>query len=133
LPFDFATLGAQRVSGSLDPIALFSAIDRMDSSGFAGFLTADASLRFGNAPVVAGRDAVVDYIDGFFRSIGGLAHRVEGTWQSGDRVTCHGEVTYTRHDGSTLTVPFANVLYLEGGRIRRYLIYIDNTSLYADG
>ena len=44
---------------------------------------------------------------------------------------CRGEVTYTRLDGSTLSVPFVNVLKLEGSLIRDYLIYADTSELYS--
>jgi hypothetical protein len=46
-------------------------------------------------------------------------------------IAAHGFVTYTRRDGSTLRVPFANVFHLEGGLVTRYLIFIDNSALFA--
>jgi len=39
-------------------------------------------------------------------------------------------VTYTRHDSSTLTVPFANILRFEGDLIDEYLIFLDVSELY---
>ncbi len=44
---------------------------------------------------------------------------------------CEGLVTYTRLDGSQVTIPFVNVFYLRGDKIARYLIYIDNGPLFA--
>jgi len=43
----------------------------------------------------------------------------------------HGEVTYTRHDGSRVTLPFANVFRLRDDLISEYLIYADLAPLYA--
>jgi limonene-1,2-epoxide hydrolase len=40
-------------------------------------------------------------------------------------------VIYTRHDGSVVTFPFANVFELRGEKIAAYRIYIDNSSLFA--
>jgi limonene-1,2-epoxide hydrolase len=40
-------------------------------------------------------------------------------------------VTYTRHDGSLISVPFANVFELRGDKITAYRIYIDNSSLFS--
>jgi limonene-1,2-epoxide hydrolase len=40
-------------------------------------------------------------------------------------------VTYTRHNGSSLSVPFANVFELKGDKIASYRIYIDNSALFA--
>jgi len=44
---------------------------------------------------------------------------------------CEGEVTYTRRDGTKVTVPFANVFELRGPLISIYRIYIDNSPLFA--
>ena len=55
-----------------------------------------------------------------------------GTQAVPDAVVCHGTVTYTRHNGTQLRVPFANVFKLKNKRIQDYLIYIDNTRLYAE-
>ena len=45
----------------------------------------------------------------------------------------HGRVTYTRQDRSNLDVPFANVFRYEDGLIRDYLIFVDNSALFASG
>jgi hypothetical protein len=42
----------------------------------------------------------------------------------------HGEVTYTRHDGSRLSVPFANIFKLDGTRVREYLVFADVSPLW---
>ena len=110
---------------------LFSAIDAKDADAFAQFLTPDAGFRFGNAEEVRGRDAIRESVAGFFESIKGLEHSVHHAWRDADRVACSGEVTYTRHDGSRITLPFADVFEMSGGRIRRYLIYMDVGPLYA--
>ena len=41
-----------------------------------------------------------------------------------------GNVTYTRLDGSTLSVDFSNTFRLNGNKIKDYLIFIDNSDLY---
>ena len=41
-----------------------------------------------------------------------------------------GRITYTRHDDTTLDVPFTNILVLEGDKIKEYKIYIDTSKLY---
>ncbi len=111
--------------------SLFAAIDRQDAAAFAAFLAEDARFAFGNLPAVAGRDAIREFVAGFFASIRAVSHSVPDAWQSGDALTCCGEVTYTRHDGSTLSVPFANVLLMAGDRVRDYRIYADTSALYA--
>jgi ketosteroid isomerase-like protein len=110
---------------------LFAAIDGRDARAFAGFLAADGEFRFGNAPPVVGRDAVREAVAGFFGAIGGCRHRLLRAWQAEGSVACEGEVTYTRHDGSQVTLPFANVFVLRGAEIASYRIYIDNAPLFA--
>lgn len=109
---------------------LFAAIDAKDTERFLGFLTAEASFRFGSAPAAHGSDAVRAAVDGFFATIAGCKHQL-GRVVAEDGVNiCEGEVTYTRHDGSEITLPFANVFELEGNLISAYKIYADAGPLY---
>lgn len=110
---------------------LFRCVDARDSDGWLRFLAPDACFRFGNAPVVAGRDAIYEAVSTFFASISALRHDLVETWDLPDAVICRGEVTYTRLDGSTLIIPFVNVLKLEDNLIDDYLIYADVSELYV--
>jgi hypothetical protein len=47
-------------------------------------------------------------------------------------MVCEGEVTYTRHDESEITLPFVNVFEFEGELISHYKIYADSEPLYAE-
>jgi len=110
---------------------LLAAIDRMDARAFAAFLTPDARFRFGNSPEIAGREAVQAAVGGFFKALKGVSHSLEDQWSLPDVAICTGIVTYTRHDDSTLTVPFANVLRLRQGGIHDYQIFTDNSALFG--
>lgn len=111
--------------------SLFDVIDAADVTGFGAFLTEDALLRFGNAPPVHGRAAIEQTVRHFFASIRRSRHRVERVWPGADRIALDGFVTYTRLDGSEITLPFADTLVLRGDRIAEYLISIDITPLFA--
>ena len=110
---------------------LFNTIDGKDVPGFLAHLTPDAEFRFANNPSAHGHEQIGAVVGGFFGAIGGSRHRFIRSWQDADSAVCEGEVTYTRHDGSTLTVPFVNVFYLRGDKVARYLIFIDNSALFA--
>lgn len=110
---------------------LFAAIDACDGERFVSYLTPGAEFRYGSAPAVAGREAIRAAVDGFFSTIAGLSHTLGVTVADGDVLVCEGEVTYTRHDGSKVTLPFANVLRLEDDLFSSYRIYIDIGPLYA--
>ena len=111
---------------------LFAAIDAQDSAAFVAYLSDDAIFRFGSAPAVQGRSAVQAAVEAFFGSIAGLSHDIHKALRDGRTLVCEGEVTYTRHDGSTIAIPFADVFEYAGDKIAEYKIYIDIRPLYAD-
>jgi ketosteroid isomerase-like protein len=110
---------------------LFAAIDDKDVLRFLAFLADDARFRFGNLPPCEGKQAVGAAVGAFFDAIDACRHELESSWAHADSIVCHGRVTYTRHDGSRLTVPFANVLMLRNGLIGDYLIFADTSALFG--
>jgi ketosteroid isomerase-like protein len=111
---------------------LFKTIDASDVAGFIDFLTPDAQFRFGNAPVIQGVLKIGIAVAGFFGTIRSSQHRLIDSWCStNESAGCEGEVTYTRHDGSVVTFPFANVFQLRGNKISSYRIYIDISTLLS--
>jgi hypothetical protein len=78
---------------------------------------------------MVGTQAIVAAASGFFASITACRHHLIRTWSGSNSAGCEGEVTYTRHNGSHVTVPFANVFELRGTLICAYRIYIDNSPL----
>jgi ketosteroid isomerase-like protein len=110
---------------------LLAAIDVQDTAVFLNYLTPDAEFRFGSAPPARGQPAIRAAVDGFFVSIRGSRHRLLNTWRGDKSLVCEGEVTYSRHDGSDVTLPFTNVFQMSGGLIAQYKIYIDIAPLYA--
>lgn len=109
---------------------LFNSIDRMDNEAFLDFLTDDVIFRFGNASAVTGKTATGAAVSGFFSSIKGIQHELISTWVEEGATICHGTVTYTRHDTTTLSIPFANILILENDLIKDYMIFADTSQLY---
>ena len=118
--------------GGVDFGKLFVSIDSMDTEGFLDFIAGDAEFRFGSAPPVQGRAGIRSAVEGFFSSIAALSHDLKRIVAQDDTVVCEGEVTYTRHDGSSITLPFCNVFETDGGAITLYRIYIDVAPLYAN-
>lgn len=110
---------------------LFSAIDAKDTARFLTFLTGNASFRFGSAPPAVGSEAIREAVDGFFSTIAASSHALTAIIREGDTLICEGEVTYTRHDDTTITLPFANIFELHGLLISSYKIYADAGPLYA--
>lgn len=112
---------------------LFAAIDGRDVPAFLAYLCDDVEFRFGSANPVLGLPAVGAAVGAFFGMIAGCRHTVHRTWSDGASAVCHGDVTYTRTDGSSVTLPFANILYLRDSSVARYLIYCDLQPLFSPG
>jgi SnoaL-like domain len=110
---------------------LFASIDAKDTSRFLSFLSDDACFRFANLPAAIGQDAIREAIDGFFASIAACRHDVSNVWAPDGNVICEGHVTYTRLNGSVLSVPFVNVFGMVGPLIREYSIYVDASALFS--
>lgn len=109
---------------------LFNTVDNKDTERFTGFLSDQIQFRFGNMPMTTGKTAVAEQVAYFFDSIKALEHRIIDFWIKDSDVMCHGTVTYTRHDDSTLTVPFANAFKINLLSIEEYLIFADLSELY---
>ncbi len=121
---------AANAAGS-DTGGLFATIDNKDAASFVQFLTEDAVFRFGSAPQVRGREAIREAVDGFFATIAGCRHAIGNSFGNDSTLVCEGEVTYRRHDGTEITVPFANIFEYDGDLIAYYKIYVDIAPLYA--
>ena len=111
--------------------AIFETVDRMDAQGFANYFTEDGLFTFGNAPTVKGRSEITTAVEGFFASIKGLEHRLLETWSVPGVDIVEVEVTYTRHDGSTVDLTAACVFRGNDDLISDYRIYMDINPLYA--
>lgn len=110
---------------------VFDSVDTKDTETFISFFEEDTQFRFGSAPVVTGKEAIHNAVDGFFASIKGLRHEIFETWSDAGTIICQGQATYTRTNDSKVTLPFVTIWRMRGERIREYLIYIDIQPLYS--
>ena len=110
---------------------LGEAIDAKDAEGFANFMTEGGTFRFGNQPPVQGREAIRDYVDQFFKMIQASEHEILDFWEQDGSIIWKGKVKYTRLDDKQVTVDFCNIFHMEDDLVDQYLIYIDNTPLFA--
>lgn len=111
---------------------LFESIDEKNVERFLRFLTDDATFRIGSAPQVQGPDEIRSAVGEFFSTIAGCKHTLTNILADNGMLVCEGEVTYTRHDESEITLPFVNVFEFAGELISHYRIYADAGPLYAE-
>ena len=111
----------------------FDLLDAFDVNGFSALLSEDAQVVFGNAPALVGIPAISEGQEGFFAAIKSMSHEIdpEHVWSKPGSFVVSGTVTYTRHDNSTLTIPFADVFELAGNRISRLDVHFDVAPLFA--
>lgn len=106
-------------------------IDALDMDRFLSFFAPDCTMGFGSYPLVHGLEGVRAMIAPVFAGVAGMRHQRLGLWIDDDATVARGEVTYTRHDRSTVTIPFMTHFVFAEGRIRSTHVYIDIAPLYA--
>ena len=120
------------ITGDVNFEKLFASIDAMDTESFLSFIHEDATFRFGSSPAVKGHAEIRAAVEGFFASFAALKHDLQRVIADSNAVVCEGEVTYTRHDGNCITLPFASIFEVDEDLITLYRVYVDIGPLYAD-
>jgi ketosteroid isomerase-like protein len=110
---------------------VYEAVDSMDEQRLATYLTESCTFVYANHDPVVGRANVLAYSKAFMASITAIRHELREVWAFNDAMVSQIEVTYTRKDQSTLTVPAATIWRVRHGQIDDYRIYIDVTPLFA--
>ncbi len=110
---------------------VYEAVDSKDEQRLARFLTENCTFVYANNEPVIGRENVAESSKNFMASIAGIKHQLLDVWAFDDVIVSRIEVTYTRKDGSTLTVPAVTIWRLRDRQIDDYRIYIDVAPLFA--
>jgi ketosteroid isomerase-like protein len=111
--------------------SVYDAVDSMDETNLAQFLTDECTFTFGNAQPVVGRAAAAEASKTFLSLLAGINHEINDVWSVGDTIITRLTVTYTRKDKKTMSFPAVTIWRVEGKQISDYRIYIDNTPLFA--
>jgi uncharacterized protein (TIGR02246 family) len=111
---------------------IFATVDSMEPEAIARLYTEDATVVFGNAEPLVGREAIIAGIQGFFSTINGLRHRIINQWYVGADTVAETEVTYRRLDGKSVSVPVVSIWHArEDGLIDDYRVFFDLAPVYA--
>jgi ketosteroid isomerase-like protein len=111
--------------------SVYDAVDSMDETNLAEFLTDECTFAFGNAKPVVGRAAVAEASKDFLSLIAGIKHEINEVWCVDDTIITRLTVIYTRKDKKTMSFPGVTIWRVEGKQIADYRIYIDNTPLFV--
>ncbi|MHB9849062.1 nuclear transport factor 2 family protein [Streptomyces krungchingensis] len=110
---------------------LYDRADALDAAGFAASFHEDASFTFANNPPMYGPEEISFRLGEFFAALDGMRHELFGVYQAGDTQILEALVTYTRKDGSEVTLPGMTLYRRDGDRIREGRVYIDLQPLFA--
>jgi ketosteroid isomerase-like protein len=110
---------------------VYEAIDSKDEQRLVRYLTENCTFVYANSDPVIGRANVAEASKVFMALIAGIKHQLLDVWAFDDVVISRLDVTYTRKDGSTLTVPAVTIWRLCERQIDDYRIYIDVAPLFA--
>lgn len=108
-----------------DHATLFEDIDSLDPDRFAAHLAEDAVMRFGNGEPLRGRRAARDAWAAFCDGIRGVSHAPVDRWEVDDATIVEADVTYTRLDGSSFTIPVVTIYRGAGELIDDYRVFLD--------
>jgi ketosteroid isomerase-like protein len=112
--------------------SLFATIDRQDLTGLIEFMAEDATMVFGNAEPLRGREAILAGNRGFLQTIKGFRHRINEQWTVGATTIAATDVTYTRLDDKEVTIPVVTIWRVgDDGLITDYRIFFDLSPVYA--
>jgi SnoaL-like domain len=111
--------------------SVYEAVDSMDETNLAQFLTDECTFTFGNAKPVVGRTAAAEASKAFMSLIAGIKHEIQDVWEVNSTIITRLNVIYTRKDKRTMNFPGVTIWRVEGKQIADYKIYIDNTPVFA--
>jgi hypothetical protein len=106
--------------------SVYDAVDSMDETNLAKFLTDECTFTFGNAKPVMGRAAAAEASKAFLSLIAGIKHEINDVWSVDDTIITRITVTYTRKDKKTMSFPAVTIWRAEGRQISitRYISII---------
>jgi ketosteroid isomerase-like protein len=110
---------------------LYAKVDAKDAAGFAAAFTEDGVFKYGNWPEVQGRAAIEAMVADFFAGIQGLRHVIKGKYRDGDTRFLEFECTYTRLDGSQITLPAITRFFMDGELAQHAQVFMDVNPLFT--
>lgn len=111
---------------------LYQLADGMDAAGFASRFGPRGTMRFGNAPVLVGSDAIEVSLREFFAAVTSMRHRPLRFWESGADAIFEAIVTYGRSDGKLVEIPAVTAYTRTEDGALHCRIFCDMAPVFAD-
>ena len=109
---------------------VYDRADALDADGYARFFEEDGTFTLANNPPMRGRAEIKAGLTQFFGTIAGMRHEFLRTYQLDGTEIMESAVTYTRKDGTQVTLPGMTVCVRNHDQIRESRAYIDIGPLF---
>ncbi len=106
-------------------VRLFARGEAFDSAGFVTFFTDKPVYQFGNGQPCLDKEAIKESVTEFFAGVNALYHDIKTLTEVGDTVFVEMDVKYWRKDGSSVTLPCADIVRFVGDKIQELRIFMD--------
>jgi hypothetical protein len=118
---------AERIAGvmSKSVVRLFARGEAFDAAGFITFFTDKPVYQFGNGDPCLDKPAIKDSVTAFFGGVDALYHDIKTLTEVDDTVFVEMDVMYWRKDGSSVTLPCADIVRFDGELIQELRIFMD--------
>lgn len=110
-------------------VDLYQEFDRLRPEEFVRHFADDATFAYANGPVMRGPAEIREMITAFLSQIRTISHAVEDVVTDGTKYASQVTATFTRHDGTALSLPACSVIERQPRGIVDYRIYIDSSDL----
>jgi hypothetical protein len=109
---------------------VYDRADALDADGYAQFFEEEGTFTLGNNLPMRGRVEIMVGLTQFFGTIAGMRHEFLRTYQLDGTEIMEAAVTYTRKDGTQVTLPGMNICVRHQDQIRESRAYIDIGPLF---
>lgn len=121
------------MEGTLDRdtvAAVFEAADSRVPTALPAFFSKDICFRFGNAPVIEGLAAVTKALEEFYEYVVEIQHEILGIINEGNAWSVETVVYYRDRFGRRFQFPAVTLMFVRGGEIYDYRIFVDNSAMF---
>ena len=108
---------------------LYRDFDRLKPSEFVRHFADDATFAYGNGPVLRGPAQIEEMMNTLLSQIRSISHEVEDVVTDGSKYASQVRATFTRHNGTALTLPGCSIIERQVRGIVDYRVYIDSSEL----
>jgi SnoaL-like domain len=103
----------------------FRDVDSFDPNNVTKHYTENGQFRFANQEPVRGKEAIAQLLAEFYQNLQAMSHRNVGLWLGNNSAVFEAEVTFTRKDGSQLTLPAASIIRRSGELVYDFRMIMD--------